>query len=109
MTPDAWVVEAARVLAGFHRAALVVGLLFFAITIFKKWSALNSLGGPVGQVVGATLGGYAIPEALFPLYWIAWKSRPISDIPAGWLEIYAYIGSALIVLVSMIAIREAWK
>jgi hypothetical protein len=109
MTPEQWVAEAADVLAVFHRAGLVLGLIVFVITLFKRWQALSAMSGPVGHVVSATLAGYAIPEAMFPLYWVIWRSRPVSDIAASWLEIYVYIGSALIVLVSIIGIREAWK
>jgi hypothetical protein len=69
----------------------------------------DGLSGPVGYVVSAGLAGYAILEALFPLYWTIWRNRPVSDISASWLDIYVYIGSALIVLVSVIGIREAWK
>ena len=109
MTPEQWVAEAARVLASFHRASLSLALVLFALTVYENWRTLDTLKGPVGPVLSAALAGYAIPEALFPLYWTLVKSRPVSDIPSSWLEIYVYIGSVLIVLVSTIGIREAWK
>jgi hypothetical protein len=110
VTPEQGAAEAAAALASFHRAALIFGLLCAAgmsvrWAFFKEWPGL----GLVGPVISAALSGYAIPEAAFPLYWTIWRARPITDIAADWLDIYVYIGSALIMLVSVIAIREAWK
>ncbi len=109
MTAEQWATEAALVLATFHRIALAFGLLLFVITLIRRWTALGTLAGPVGQVINAVLSGIAIPEATFPLYWIVWQARPISDISAGWLEIYVYIGAMLMILFGLIGIREALK
>ena len=83
MTPEQWIVEAARVLAVFHRASLFLASTLFVITVLRKWTSLNTLAGPVGYVLSATLSGYAIPEALFPLYWILWMARPVSYIASS--------------------------
>ena len=109
MNAEQWAGQAALVLANFHRAALAAGLAFFLITIIRKWPALGTLTGPVGQVLNASLGAAAMVEALFPMYWMVVKGRPISDIAAGWLEIYVYVGAGLMFLIGLIAVREALK
>ena len=63
--------------------------------------------GPIGQVINAALGGVTLVEALFPLYWIVVRGRPISDISSGWLEIYVYVGAVLMLLVGGIGIRSS--
>jgi hypothetical protein len=108
MTPEQWAQEAARVLAIFHRAGLLLGLVVFAALGVRKRNELKAAGGPFLQVLGSGLAGYAIPNALFPLYWIALVGRPVSDMAAATLEIYAYTGAAVTILTAIVGIRESW-
>jgi len=107
MTPEQWAAEAALVLGYFHRAALGVGLVLVIVTVVRKWQELTEAKGPIGQVINAALGGVTLVEALFPLYWIVVRGRPISDISSGWLEIYVYVGAVLMLLVGGIGIRSS--
>ena len=107
MTEADWVAEAGRTLAVFRQAGLVVGLGFFLLTIVVRWKQLSNLGGPLGYVMGAALSGYALVQAFFPLYWMAWHRRPVSDIPADGLVLYVYAGAALSFLVGVIGVRGA--
>jgi hypothetical protein len=103
-----WVAEAAKTLAVFHRAGLVLGLAVFVALVVRHWEKFSSFSGPVASVITSTLSGVAIAEAVFPLYWILWKNRPVTDIAAGWLDIYVYVGAALAILFAVISIRMGY-
>ena len=109
MSQPEWTIEAAAAFSLFHRAALAVGVLAVILLLLRHWAKLNSLSGPFGHVLGGSLAAFAIPEASFPLYWIIIRGRPVSDISSQFLGVYVYIGAALLILVSIVGLRESWK
>ncbi|MGH7486983.1 MAG: hypothetical protein ACRD3J_23780 [Thermoanaerobaculia bacterium] len=101
--------QAAIALSSFHRVALAFGFASLIILVFRHWSKLSTLSGPVGHVIAGSFSAFAIPEALFPLFWIIVRDRPVTDISSQYLGVYIYIGASLVILISIIGFREAWK
>ena len=109
MSSADWVAQAAAAFSAFHRAALALGFIAVVVLVIRHWRQLSSPSGPVGHIVAGSLSAFAIPEALFPLYWIIVRGRPVSDITPQFLSIYIYIGAALVILTALIGVRQAWK
>jgi len=109
MNAGYWAAQAEIMLAVFHRIAMGMAFIAFLGLVIRKWGQLSTLSGPVGHVMSGTLAVAAIPEALFPLFWIIVVNRPVTDISHAYLAIYVYIGAALTILMSVIGLREAFK
>ena len=108
MPPDPWALEAARVLSYFHRAGLLVGAVVLVAAIVRHWGSLNQKVAPIGPIVAGALGGLAIPEAAFLLYWSVVVARPYTDIPDYFIATYVYVGGGLSIIMAVIGLRAAF-